>query len=74
MNFNEKQSKEIYEFIMRYNLDEEFKNNIQQTYDNNTHKLSILRIYTLEEVLRYGEKGILINFLRQKVHILKSEQ
>ncbi len=66
MNFNEKQSKEIYEFIMRYNSDEEFKNNIQQIYDNNTHKLSILRIYTLEEVLRYGEKGIFNKFLTAK--------
>lgn len=66
MNFNAKQSKEIYEFIMRYNTDEEFKNNIQQLYDNNTYKLSILQIYALEEVLRHGSKGIFNRFLATK--------
>ncbi len=66
MDFNEKQSKEIYEFIMRYNADEEFKNNIQQLYDNNTYKLSILQIYALEEILRYGAKEIFNKFLTTK--------
>lgn len=50
MNFNEKQTKEIYEFIKRYNADEEFKNSVQKLYDNNTYKLSITNIYALEEV------------------------
>lgn len=66
MNLNEKQSKEIYEFIMKYNADEEFKNSVQQLYDNNTYKLSILQIYALEEVLRYGAKEIFNKFLETK--------
>ena len=66
MNFNEKQSKEIYEFIMRYNSEEEFKNNIQNLYDNEISKLSILYIYALEEILRYGTKGVFNKFIESK--------
>ena len=66
MNFNEQQSKEIYEFIMKYNADEEFKNSVQQSYDNNIYKLSILQIYALEEILRHGAKGIFNKFLQTK--------
>lgn len=66
MNFNEKQTKEIYEFIKRYNADEGFKNSVQKLYDNNTYKLSITNIYALEEVLRYGTKKIFNKFLETK--------
>lgn len=66
MNFNEKQSKEIYEFIMRYNSEDEFKNNIQNLYDNEISKLSILHIYALEEILRYGTKGVFNKFIESK--------
>lgn len=66
MNFNEKQSNEIYEFIMRYNSEEEFKNNIQNLYDNEISKLSILHIYALEEILRYGTKGVFNKFIESK--------
>ena len=61
MNFNEKQSKEIYEFIMKYNSDEGFKSNIQNLYNKEISKLSILHIYALEEILRYGTKGIFLS-------------
>lgn len=66
MNFNETQSKEIYEFIMEYNANEEFKNNIQEAYDNDTYKLPMLQIYALEEILRYGSKEIFNKFLETK--------
>lgn len=66
MNFNEKQSKEIYEFIMKYKADEEFKNSVQELYDNNTYKLPVLQIYALEEILRYGTKEIFNKFLKTK--------
>ena len=66
MILNEKQSKEIYEFIMKYNVDEKFKNSVQQLYDSNTYKLSILQIYALEEILRYGTKEIFNRFLETK--------
>ena len=66
MNFNEKQSKEIYEFIMKYNSDEGFKSNIQNLYNKEISKLSILYIYALEEILRYGTKGIFNKFVDVK--------
>lgn len=66
MNFNEKQSKSIYEFIMTYNSDEEFRNIIQELYEDEISKISILHIYALEEVLRYGNKGIFNKFLQTK--------
>lgn len=66
MNFNEKQSKDIYDFIMRYNSEEEFKNSVQNLYDKEISKLSILDIYALEEILRYGTKGIFNKFIESK--------
>lgn len=66
MNFNETQSKIIYEFIIKYNTEEEFKNTIQNLYDNEISKLSILEIYALEEVLRYGNKQIFNKFSTTK--------
>lgn len=66
MTLNEKQSKQIYEFIMKYNLDVEFKNSIQKIYDYNAYKLPILYIYALEDVLRYGTKEIFRKFLETK--------
>lgn len=66
MNLSEKQSQEVYEFMMKYNTDEEFKNHVQHLYDSNIYKLSILQIYALEEVLRYGTKGIFNKFLNKK--------
>ena len=66
MKFNEKQTNVINDFIMRYNADEDFAKSVQQLYGDNLHKLSILQIYALEEVLRYGTKGIFARFLAVK--------
>lgn len=66
MNFSEEQSQSIYEFIMKYNADEEFRNNIQNLYENKVGELSILHIYALEEILRYGNKGVFKQFLEVK--------
>lgn len=66
MNFNEKQSKSIYEFIITYNSDEEFRNIIQELYEDEISKISILHIYALEEILRYGNKGIFNKFFQTK--------
>lgn len=63
---SEKQSKQISEFIVKYNSDEEYKIEVQQTYDNNPYKLPILYVYALEELLRYGTKGIFKKFLEIK--------
>lgn len=66
MNFNQEQSELIYQFIMSYNSDEDFKNNVQSKYDNEICKLSILDIYALEEILRYGNKKIYKEFVEAR--------
>jgi hypothetical protein len=66
MKFNEAQSKSIYDFVMRYNLEEEFSNVTQELYNNEPGQLSILHIYALEEVLRYGTKKLYNKFLETK--------
>lgn len=66
MNFNQEQSERIYQFIMRYNSEEEFKSRVQIRYDNEIGQLSILEIYALEEILRYGTKGIYRKFVVSK--------
>ena len=63
MNFNEEQSNKIHKFIMKYYNDEEYKNNVQKLYDKEMSELSILYIYALEEILRYGNKGIFDKFI-----------
>lgn len=66
MQFNDKQSTIINKFIMKYNSEEEFRIRVQKLYDEETYKLSILEIYTLEEILRYGTKEIFNQFLKTK--------
>ncbi len=66
MNFNTTQVDHITEFIMQYNEDEDFKLTAQQNYDEDLKKLSILEIYALEEVLRYGSKAFYKRFLETK--------
>lgn len=66
MNFNEEQSKKIYEFMMKYNSEEEFRDNAQKLYDEEISKLSILHIYAMEEVLRYGTRGVFGKFVESK--------
>ena len=58
MEFNERQSKLVQDFIMKYNLEEEYKTNIQKLYDEEPYKLPMLNIYVLEEILRYGNKRL----------------
>jgi len=66
MEFNEKQSKLIQEFIIKYNSEEEYKNGVQKLYDEEPYKLSILQIYVLEEILRYGNKCLFYSFKEKK--------
>ena len=66
MKFNEKQEQAVNDFIMKYNSDEEFRNEVQDLYDNEIGRLSILQIYVLEELLRYGNKGMFKRFLESK--------
>ena len=63
MGFNEEQNKKIYEFIMKYNSDDEYKKYIEELYNTNSYKLSMLEIYAIEEILRYGVKNIYNKFL-----------
>ena len=66
MKFNEKQEQAVNEFIMKYNSLEEFWNEIQDLYDNEIGRLSILQIYALEELLRYGNMEMFKRFLESK--------
>lgn len=66
MKFNENQEQAVNEFIMKYNSDEEFRNEVQDLYDNEIGRLSILQIYALEELLRYGNKEMFKRFLESK--------
>lgn len=66
MEFNEKQSKIIQEFIIKYNSEEEYKNNVQKLYDEKPYKLPMLNIYVLEEILRYGNKSLFNSFKKSK--------
>ena len=66
MKFNEKQEQAVNEFIMKYSSDEEFRNEVQDLYDNEIGRLSILQIYALEELLRYGNMEMFKRFLESK--------
>ncbi len=66
MKFNENQEQAVNEFIMKYNSNEEFRNEVQDLYDNEIGRLSILQIYALEELLRYGNNGMFKRFLESK--------
>lgn len=74
MQFSDKQSTTINKFIMQYNSEEEFRIHVQTLYDEETYKLSILEIYTLEEVLRYGIKGIFNEFLKAKDSMMYTDE
>lgn len=66
MNFTQEQMERIYKFILNYTEDEEFRINSQRKYDEKPSKLSILDIYALEELSRYGNKGYFKKFLEAR--------
>jgi len=63
MHINKEQAQEVNEFILKYNADKKFKEETEEEYNNNPEQLSILVIYALEEILRFGDKGIYKKFL-----------
>lgn len=69
MKFNEKQTKIIYDFVMNYSANEEFKRNVEEKYNNEVESLSILEIYALEEVLRFGTKNLFHQFIATKENL-----
>lgn len=73
MKFNEEQTKLIYEFVMNYTGNEEFKNNVEKIYNDEVGKLSILEIYALEEILRYGTRNLFSQFLETKEKLSEEE-
>lgn len=62
MNFSKIQSDKIFTLMFKYRNDDTFKNEIQSKYDSDPSRLSMLEIYVLEEILRYGNKGIYDKF------------
>lgn len=73
MNFNAEQTKQIGQFIMDYNTNEEYRLEVQEEYDKEARELSILYIYALEEVLRYGSSGFYQKFLEAKGDMEEAE-
>lgn len=73
MKFNEEQTKIIYEFVMNYTGNEEFKSNIEENYNNEVERLSILEIYALEEILRFGTRNLFNQFLETKENLSEEE-
>ncbi len=66
MNFSKNQSQQIYDFVVRYNSDENFKNSKEELYNKMPEKMPILHIYALEEILRYGNKELYSKFIKTK--------
>lgn len=66
MKFNEEQTKVVYEFVMNYTANDEFKRNVEEKYNNEVEKLSILEIYALEEVLRCGTRNLFNQLIKTK--------
>lgn len=73
MNFNETQSTIIYNIVMKYNSDVDFSIAIQNLYNTEPLKLSILEIYAIEEVLRFGTKGLYNRFSETKGNFSESQ-
>lgn len=66
MKLNQEQTNYITEFIVKYNSDLKFQEMMQDLYDNDICELTILQIYALEEILRYGVKGVFDKFNQAK--------
>lgn len=73
MKLNDKQSNMINDFMIRYNSNMEYKEQIQEAYDNDIHTLSMLEVYALEEVLLYGTKGLFKKFLASKENLTEEQ-
>lgn len=61
--FNSSQAKKINTFLWNYDQNEEFRKEKESNYDIEPYKLSILEIYALEEIKRYGDKNIYSSYL-----------
>ena len=58
IQFNEIDELILYDCVIKYNTDNNYKKYIQLAYLNNPFELEILDIYLLEEVYRFGKNGI----------------
>lgn len=63
MNFTKQEEANINEFLIKYNQDIKFKDNVERKYNEEIHALSILHIYALEEIIRFGKKNIYNNYI-----------
>lgn len=73
MYLNESQTNKIYQIITKYQSDETFRQQLEETYENEVWSLSALELYALEEILRYGTKGIFEQLLKVKGTDTESE-
>lgn len=58
LQFNDDEEREIYDFIINYHTDTDFLSKVQKDYTENPLSLPILHIYVLEEICKFGKKGI----------------
>ena len=48
----------LFNYMIKYNIDNEYRKEFQEIYYDNPFKLTIFEIYLAEEVYRFGKNGI----------------
>lgn len=61
--FTLQQQNEINRILLEYKSNEESRKAIEDKYDTSTYELSIIQIYAIEEIIRYGTKGIYKSYI-----------
>ena len=58
MKFSDDDEQILFNYMIKYNIDNEYQKEFQEIYYNNPFKLTIFEIYLAEEVYRFGKYGI----------------
>jgi len=58
MKFNDADERILFNYIIKYNTDNEYKKEFQKVYFDNPFQLTIFEIYLAEEVYRFGKNNI----------------
>lgn len=58
MKFNDDDEQILFNCIIKYNTDDEYRKKFQETYFDNPFNLTFFEIYLAEEVYRFGKNGI----------------
>ncbi len=60
-------------FLSEYNNDENFRSDVENSYDIYTYSLSLLEIYTLEEIIGYNRYNIYKSYMELKKDDVSTE-